>query len=69
MTSGQLDWVFYIFRPEYVLISWFLSFVCIVAAAGMIAKFKLKKIGIFNIIAIVLNVTYLFLFVKWMAMQ
>jgi hypothetical protein len=62
-----LEWVFYLFNPIYMLASGAISLLGIIGAIIiMIAK---KSRVNYGIIAIVINVLYIILYMRWISMQ
>ena len=71
VVEKKVNWVFMVFRPEYAVASGALSALAILVSIGLIVYLfanKSKGIGI-NMISIVLNMLYIYLYIRWMSVQ
>lgn len=52
-------WVFYIFRPEYLIISGPISFAMLIAAVILLFKYRKDKSFIYIVISVILHIEFL----------
>ena len=64
---GSLTFMFYIFRPEYMLMSGIVSLIAIITS--VIIMTSQKKLQVLQIIIILINVEYILYYLKLMSIQ
>ncbi len=68
LEMGNLKYVFYVFRPEYMVVSGLVAFIIICCFAVLTIK-SVKNFRITDLIAIALNIEYLFYYAYFMSIQ
>lgn len=65
---GKLKYVFYVFRPEYMIVSGIFAFLALCAVLVLIIK-SIRKIYFLDIIALMLNIEYLIYYIGFLSRQ
>ena len=64
---GSLNYIFYVFRPEYLIVSGIIAFITLIL--HIILLIRSRKITKFDIIALVLNFEFMAYYIKLLSIQ
>ena len=67
VTSDNIYYIFYIFRPEYMIISGIVAFINIVIFISMLIYYK--KCSIIDIISVLINIEYIVFYIHLLRIQ